>query len=241
MCDWLALPPGSDGASWQLDSRWSWAPWATLLLISFAIAWTIAIYRREQSQAGWAMRSVLVALRLTAVATLLVMLAQWAIAVRLTGPPAIALVIDRSASMAIVDRYDEPEIAAKIASQLRKSENADVSRFELLKSILALGEGAFVEELPKRYRPSIYLVADDVDRVAASEYHGKLQQLGDALSTGGPEQNATRLGDAIRRVLSDYRGQLLQCLRQIARAILRLLEQPHVLNSDHRLVGEGLD
>ena len=35
------------------------------------------------------------------------------------------------------------------------------------------------------------------------------------------------------------RGLLLQRLAKIARPRLQLVEQPHVLNRDHRLVGEG--
>ena len=37
------------------------------------------------------------------------------------------------------------------------------------------------------------------------------------------------------------RGLLLQCLGELARALLHLVEQPHVLDRDHRLVGEGRD
>ena len=37
------------------------------------------------------------------------------------------------------------------------------------------------------------------------------------------------------------RGLLLQRLGQVARARLHLVEQPHVLDRDHRLVGEGGD
>ena len=36
------------------------------------------------------------------------------------------------------------------------------------------------------------------------------------------------------------RGLLLERLGQLARARLHLVEQPHVLDRDHRLVGEGL-
>ena len=36
-------------------------------------------------------------------------------------------------------------------------------------------------------------------------------------------------------------GLLLQRFRQLARARLHLVEQAHVLDRDHRLVGEGLD
>ena len=37
------------------------------------------------------------------------------------------------------------------------------------------------------------------------------------------------------------RGLLLQRLRRARASRLHLLEQPHVLDGDHRLVGEGLD
>jgi hypothetical protein len=37
------------------------------------------------------------------------------------------------------------------------------------------------------------------------------------------------------------RAQLFDGLRKFARACLHLVEQPHVLDCDHRLVGEGLD
>ena len=37
------------------------------------------------------------------------------------------------------------------------------------------------------------------------------------------------------------RGLLLQRFGQVARARLHLVEQPHVLDRDHGLVGEGLD
>ena len=37
------------------------------------------------------------------------------------------------------------------------------------------------------------------------------------------------------------RRLLLQRLGEFARARLHLVEQPHVLDRDHRLVGEGLD
>ena len=36
------------------------------------------------------------------------------------------------------------------------------------------------------------------------------------------------------------RGLLVQCLGQLARALLLGIEQPHVLDCDHRLIGEGL-
>ena len=52
-------------------------------------------------------------------------------------------------------------------------------------------------------------------------------------------QLAGRTGDDLQHL--GGRGLLLQRLREIARARLHLVEQPHVLDRDHRLVGEGGD
>ena len=49
------------------------------------------------------------------------------------------------------------------------------------------------------------------------------------------ERGADRLGDLAEG------AQLLDRLRKLARARLHLVEQPHVLDRDHRLVGEGGD
>ena len=62
-----------------------------------------------------------------------------------------------------------------------------------------------------------------------------------ALSSDGVEhrlQFAGRAADDLQDLAG--RGLLLQRLGELARARLQLLEQPHVLDRDHRLVGEGL-
>ena len=63
---------------------------------------------------------------------------------------------------------------------------------------------------------------------------------------GGGNQRIEHRLQIERRAADDLqhvggRGLLLQRLREIARARLHLVEQPHVLDRDHGLVGEGLD
>src|SRR6478672_5502626 len=62
MADWLGVPVPSnaDTATWQLDSRWSWAPWATLILVLLATAWTVSLYARESGGASRIYRTALV-------------------------------------------------------------------------------------------------------------------------------------------------------------------------------------
>ena len=76
----VSVPSSADGATWQLDSAWSWAPWATLLLVIAAVLWTVMLYARESSGAGRPYRALLTTLRIVAIGLLLIMLAQWAIA-----------------------------------------------------------------------------------------------------------------------------------------------------------------
>ena len=61
LADWLDVSPASnaDAATWQFDSAWDWAPWATLLLVLGAIAWTVALYARESAIAGRGYRALL--------------------------------------------------------------------------------------------------------------------------------------------------------------------------------------
>ena len=67
-------------------------------------------------------------------------------------------------------------------------------------------------------------------------------QMRDGVRQHGLEhrlQVAGRSGDDLQHLRR--RGLLLQRLGKLARARLHLVEQPHVLDGDHRLVGEGGD
>ena len=47
-----------------------------------------------------------------------------------------------------------------------------------------------------------------------------------------------RGGDDVQNITAP--GLVSQCFGEVARLRLHLLEQPHILDGDHRLVGEGL-
>ncbi len=202
----VSVPSSADGATWQLDSAWSWAPWATLLLVIVAVLWTIMLYARESSGAGRPYRALLTTLRLVAIGLLLVMLAQWAIALRITGPPAIALVIDRSASMGIADRYDDPALTARLNEQLVAGGLSEPTRLNLAKMLMTGNDSRLLREIANRYRTALYLAAGGLERVPPSDGVAELARVVRDLKTDGPDSNATRLGDGLQRVLDDFRG-----------------------------------
>ena len=208
LADWLGVPVPSnaDTAIWQLDTRWSWAPWATLLLVLIAIAWTVSLYARESGSASRIYRAALVALRLAAIGLVLVMLAQWALALWLTGPPSIALVIDHSASMNIADRYDDPAVAARLNERLIANGLTEPKRLNVAKLLLKDDNGRLLHELSDRYRLAVYAVAGNVDRLPESSNSADLTRIVDSLSADGLTSQSTRIGDALLRVVDDFRG-----------------------------------
>jgi hypothetical protein len=213
LANWLGIPPSTaaDGATWQLDSAWHWAPWATLLLVLGAILFTAVLYARESSAAGRFYRALLTVLRLTAIGIVLIMLAQWALAVRLTGPPAIALVIDRSASMAIADHYTPTELPPPIRERLVAAGLGEPTRVNLAKLLATENDGALLRTLADRYRLHVYFAANGIERATSAPADDAAAPLTTAirgLTTDGPDGDATRIGDAIHRVLDDFRGAI---------------------------------
>ncbi len=211
LADWLGVPPSTaaDGATWQLDSAWHWAPWATLLLVLGAILFTAVLYARESSGAGRAYRAMLTALRLTAIGLVLIMLAQWALAIRLTGPPAIALIIDRSASMAIADHYTTAELPPPIRERLVASGLSEPTRLNVAKLLATENDGALLRTLADSYRLHVYFAAAGIERAPTSHNESATSELSTAirnLTADGPDSDATHLGEAIRRILDDFRG-----------------------------------
>jgi hypothetical protein len=208
LADWLGVstPSGDGAATWSLDSAWDWAPWATVVLGLGAVLWTGMLYARESSSAGKHYRTLLAMLRLATIAIVLIMLAQWALAVRLTGPPSIALTIDRSASMGVVDRYNDPALASRIKERLRVAGLAVASRLNLAKQILTADDGRSLRILSDSYRLEVYLAAAGVERVTNAAGTAKLAGIVRGLSSDGAESQASRLGDAVSHVLDDLRG-----------------------------------
>lgn len=208
VADWLGLnlPANGDGATWLLDSAWHWAPWATLLLVIAAVAWTAVLYARESTSVKRPYRILLASLRLVALGILLVILAQWAVIVRITGPPSIAVVVDRSASMGIADQYDDAALANEIKSRLTAIGFTEPSRINQAKSLLLHDDARWQKDLTARYQPEWYWLAGGVEHASPDLDIAKFTEAIRQLKTDGAETSATRLGDGLKQVLTDFRG-----------------------------------
>ncbi|HVX11432.1 MAG TPA: VWA domain-containing protein [Pirellulales bacterium] len=200
---WLGVPAAGsgEGTAWSLDSTWPWPAWGTLLFLSAAAVWIFFWYHREVNSTGRVYRWVLASLRLALVGLLLLMLAGYVLSLSRTGLAYVVVVVDDSASMGTVDRYEDDKAGKAVAAHLKQAGLTDATRLNVGKSLLLENDAALLKELVRRYKVKLYFVSNsarlqtgDVDELA-----GAVRQL-DALGEN------TRLGDGIETVIDDLRG-----------------------------------
>jgi hypothetical protein len=170
---------------------WDWSPLATGVLWAVAIAWVVSVYANEQRFASRRVRAALAALRLSAVAILLAMLAQPTLERRRVAPPRIVLAIDRSQSM---ETRDVPAAELDDAS----GATANVTRTEAWKNIIADAAHPLVDTLRERYDVDLIRFASKVERVSFDSRKTAAEAVA-SLINGEKARDAqeSRVGEAI--------------------------------------------
>jgi len=191
--------PG-EGTVWSLEHTWNWPPWVTLLFVVAAVAFVVVTYLRENREAPARLRLLLAGLRLGLVAIVLVMLAQVAISFSRTGLPYVAVLVDDSLSMTIVDRYDD-KLRKAMADRLRRNGFEEISRWNLARNLLTERDGALLAALQKDYKLRLYHLTGLRTSSAATA-----AEMAKELKGQEPAGEASRLGAAVRGVLDDLRG-----------------------------------
>ena len=193
--------PG-EGTVWSLENRWPWPPWVTLLLVTVALVFVTAIYFRESRQASGRYRAMLAVMRLSLIALVLLMIAQFALSLQRTGLPYVAVLVDDSLSMTIVDRYED-SVRKVLQERIRHTAGAsgELSRWNLAQTLLTEHDGALLAKIAESYKLRVYFLTGvrpsrqaDVAGIAAE------------LRTMQPGGDSSRLGAAVRSVLDDLRG-----------------------------------
>jgi hypothetical protein len=199
----LGVEPASpgEGTVWSLDNTWSWAPWATLLLVLFAIGWVVFFYARETTTAGRLTKALLVTLRLGCIGIVLLMIAEITLSLRRTGLPTVAVLVDDSASMGIDDRYQDKKLQELVKNRALAAGFERPDRLNLAKTVLLDKGTNLLAAIERDYRLKLYFVAG-----AARPQAGTLAELRDAVRSLEPRGETSRLGAGLRRALADLRG-----------------------------------
>jgi hypothetical protein len=173
---------------------------AIAVLAVMGIFW---LYRLERGTWSLAARIPLVALRLTAIATLLWMWYGWSSQTFRTDLPEVLVAIDVSQSMGTRDE----ERAAKLASTLNESwgtaPGPDADRLATALTFLTGSKEKPLRELAERYRLRVYLIGQTV-RPVDLEVEGGVAA---ALAGLEPRDESSALADAVRELLETQRGR----------------------------------
>jgi hypothetical protein len=217
-----ALPLGAAEEVTRLKWLAALPPWATFLIVAAFVVWAGVIYRRERTSRGWLARGFLTTLRVLACVALLLMLYH---PVETTTreevrPSYVAVMVDTSVSMSLVDRLPDPAVRRALAeaSGLGEAELSERSRLALVQRMLTRGDGTMVRRLLEKNRVKLYafssratplgeLRRDDEDGAADGDgvetLGPVLERVNQLEATGGE----TALGDCLSRVLADLRGK----------------------------------
>lgn len=200
---WLGSPPlhEGEGAAWVFRLAWPWAPWLMLLGCAAIVAWVLYMYARDGATLSRPSRMALVALRLGVFAVLLFMLGEGMIQGQRTGLPYVVVMLDNSASMDTLDRYDDAKLRKKLTDRLKAVGFADLTRINLAKSILLSSDAKVLHEIQDRYKLRVYQLAG-----AATAESGDLTELITAIRALPADGQTSRLGTGVRTVLADLRG-----------------------------------
>lgn len=196
----------------QWDVQWLAAPplWVTVLLLCVPLAlFAYWLYRGSATPAGRGRRGLLAVTRFLAILCVIVMLFDPVLTVEkeITRRAYVAVLIDDSLSMSFVDRHSDPTVQTSLAraagfvgadeplSAAAQQRLESTSRWDLLKAVWQQQRTPFLERLEKTHLVKLYGFSTRLRRDPKLE------------DEPAPAGSHTKLGEAIRDVLDDLKGQ----------------------------------
>ncbi len=190
-----------EGARWGYDTSWTLAPWLTVLLGTFCVAYVAFFYFQQRRAAGASGAVVMGLLRLASIGLVCFMIAGCVLTRQRTGLPYVVIVVDDSRSMDRADKYRDEKVSAALRRRLRSVDLDEPTRINLAKALLLENNGQWMREIEKRYKLRFYFAAS-----AARNQPGDIDVWLDQLRHAQALGESSRLGLAVRSVLSDLRG-----------------------------------
>ncbi|HEV2471264.1 MAG TPA: hypothetical protein VGS41_01270, partial [Chthonomonadales bacterium] len=187
-----------------------WTLASILTLAILAAAWFSWTYYRDGTRPSWWVKGPLLLLRLLALTALVIMLSQPTLRLGHSQfvKPVVALLLDNSGSMGIIDsrlpaRYARQEAKATGQSALSVRREPRIRRLNLM-----LNRARLLQLLQARYRVRIYQFASSTEGLSLTPRAGAGRK-GSALQLGVDRERAgaTEMGQAIGHALNDLSGE----------------------------------
>jgi hypothetical protein len=198
--DNVSADPGGLETSIQASSPQP--AWMVLLFLLMAAAVLLVVYWNESRTAGRLWKLLLAGIRLALVGVVVLMLYGWTVQRHRTDLPDVVVVLDDSASMDLVDQYDDASLAGEMKRRLEKLKLPEATRLNLAKTLLLENDASLLKQLSERYNLRIYFAGSSARAVG-----GERSETLAAIQEAAPDQPSSRLGNCLRDVLEAQRGR----------------------------------
>ncbi len=198
----MNLPRAGEDTTPQIRLEQPWPQWLLVFTVLGSVVLILWLYRRE-GKASTAAKLMLASLRITLVLLAMFMLYEAVLSVARTGLPYLTILIDDSASERITDQYEKPEVKTALDALAGSGPDDATGPRQGPDSE---GQRQVVRELEKEHKVRFYVVSNatrllaEVDR--PTDLEPAIAKLRAIEAIGGQ----SRLGDGVRRVLTELRG-----------------------------------
>ena len=191
----------------QIRFEQPWSQGVTLLVVLGCAAAIISIYRRE-GQISTPVKMALAALRIALVVLTVFMLSEAVLSVERTGLPYFVVMVDDSASAQIVDQFANPKTKAVLSDLTRPLGKGkdEPSRLAVAQGWLCKDDAEVLRTLQKQNKLRLYLSSTSPRLLAEIDTPEELAPALEKLRAVEAKGGQTRLGDNVRKVLTDLRG-----------------------------------
>jgi hypothetical protein len=196
----LSADPGGLETSVQAASPFP--PWLVLLMLAATAGVMLLVYWNESNTAGRVWKVLLAGIRTALVGLVVLMLFGWTVQRHRTDLADVVIVLDDSASMGLVDQYDDASLAAQIKARLEKLKLSESTRLNLARTLLLENDAALITRLWQRYNLRFYLAGSSARAIG-----GERSESLAAIENAPADQPASRLGNCLRDVLEAQRGR----------------------------------
>jgi hypothetical protein len=224
LADRLGVAPPRAGESYnpQIRLEQPWPQWLWVFTVLGSVVLIVWLYRRE-GKAPTVVKMMLASLRIMLVLLAMFMLTEAVLSVERSGLPYMTILIDDSASAGIADQYENPEVktaldqlaaqAEKPAAKTARGGPAaapppppQTTRLALAKGVILKDNGKLIRELEKQHKVRFYVVSDSTRSLAEVDKPADLDPAIEKLRAIEAVGGQSRLGDGVRRVLTELRG-----------------------------------
>ena len=207
LADRLGVEPARAGEAITPQIRFerAWSQGVTILVIVACAALIVYLYRREGS-ASMRYKMLLATLRITLVVLAVFMLSEAVLSVERTGLPYFVVMADDSASSSEADQYADPAEKAAAETLAKVAGKTVPSRFAVAQGWLARDDGRILRALQRQHKVRLYLVSSTAQELAEIDKPEDVAPAVTKLLKAEPEGKISRLGDGVRRVLTELRG-----------------------------------